>query len=291
VDRALSPSVPRFRLLALDHDGTLLDSRKRLSPRTREAVAGALRLGVRVAVVTGRRCPATRPYADELGPGVLLVLHNGALIVDDGAVVLSRPLPRAVARAALAVGRELGAEAVLHCGPGGEGRVLAEPDAWRNPLLARYLASAGSHTEQVGSLEAVLEREDPMQVMFGGGTDAMEALAPVLGRRLGAAARVERTAYGRLGIAILDVLEPSVGKARAVRFLQGRLGVSAAETLAVGDNWNDREMLEQAGLGLVMANADPELLDLGFPQAPANDEDGVAHVLESLLLGSGAGPA
>ena len=83
----------------------------------------------------------------------------------------------------------------------------------------------------------------------------------------------------------MDVLDPSVGKAEALAFLQERWGIAAGETLAIGDNWNDRTMLEQAGRGLLMGNAPAELLKLGLPLLPTNDEDGVAHAIESHVLG------
>jgi 5-amino-6-(5-phospho-D-ribitylamino)uracil phosphatase len=90
--------------------------------------------------------------------------------------------------------------------------------------------------------------------------------------------------YPESGVGILDVLAPGVNKAEAVEFLQERWGVSARETLAVGDNWNDVEMLRAAGLGLVMGNADPDLRALGFPALPTNDEDGVAVAVEEYVL-------
>ena len=80
------------------------------------------------------------------------------------------------------------------------------------------------------------------------------------------------------------MLDASVGKAAAVAFLQARLGITPPETLAVGDNWNDREMLERAGRGFVMGGADPELLALGLPVLPSSDEDGVAIALEEHVL-------
>ena len=87
---------------------------------------------------------------------------------------------------------------------------------------------------------------------------------------------------------LLDVIDPAVGKAEALAFLQSRWGVTAAETLAIGDNWNDREMVARAGIGFVMANADPELLALGMPVLPSNDEDGVALAIEEHVLGRSA---
>jgi HAD superfamily hydrolase (TIGR01484 family) len=137
----------------------------------------------------------------------------------------------------------------------------------------------------VQDLEAALSEEDPIQVMFGGDLGDMNGLETHLRARLGSAAVVERTAYPTQGVGVLDVLAPGVGKDRAVAFLQERWGVSRQETLAIGDNWNDRAMLEQAGLGLVMGNADAGLRNLGLPVLPSNDEDGVAWAIERHLLG------
>ncbi len=81
-----------------------------------------------------------------------------------------------------------------------------------------------------------------------------------------------------------------MGKGEAVAFLQERWGIKSAETLAIGDNWNDHEMLERAGLGLVMGNADPELRRRGLPVLPTNDQDGVAVAIERHIL-SGADAA
>ena len=80
------------------------------------------------------------------------------------------------------------------------------------------------------------------------------------------------------------MLDPSVGKAEALAFLCGRWGIAAEETLAIGDNWNDRVMLESAGRGLLMGNAPAELIALGLPLLPTNDEDGVAHALETHVI-------
>ncbi len=120
--------------------------------------------------------------------------------------------------------------------------------------------------------------------MYGGTRAEMDALIEPLRRELGERARIERTVYPATDLVLLDVIDPGVGKAEAVGFLQSRWGISAEETLAIGDNWNDREMVARAGVGFVMANADPELLALGMPVLPSNDEDGVALAVEEHVL-------
>ena len=94
-----------------------------------------------------------------------------------------------------------------------------------------------------------------------------------------------RTEYPARDLSILDLLPPGVSKGWALERLAARLGVDRKETMAIGDNWNDVDMLEWAGQGVMMANAAHELRAMakmrGWKQAPPNDQDGVAVVLEA----------
>jgi hydroxymethylpyrimidine pyrophosphatase-like HAD family hydrolase len=276
---------PRIRLVALDIDGTLLRGDKTLSPRTRLAIDRARAGGVRVVLVTGRRHPSARRVADDLGGEVPLVLHNGALVVEDGSVLRCRPLPRSAALQAIRAGRAAGAEPVLHCGSGGEGWLLVDAAARPKGLVGHYLERSRAEVRVVPDIAAAVAAEEPIQIMFGGERREMEALLSALGAALGRDARIERTVYPATGVVLLDVLHPAVGKAEALGFLQERWSIAASETLAIGDNWNDREMVERAGLGFVMGNADPDLLALGLPVLPTNEEDGVARAIEEHVLG------
>jgi hydroxymethylpyrimidine pyrophosphatase-like HAD family hydrolase len=278
-------SRPPVRLLALDIDGTLLRSDKTISPRTRAALDAARAGGAHLVLVTGRRYPAARRVAEMIGGRLDLVLHNGALIFENGEVLRRRLLPREAARTAVRAGRERRADPVVHWGPAGEGRLLVEGVEPSNTLLVYYLDKSHPDVVTVPDLEAALAHgADPLQVMFGGAIPEMTGLIPHLESALGGSAKIERTLYPHLGVGILDVLEPTVGKAEAVSFLQARWGVGVAETLAIGDNWNDHQMLAGAGLGFVMGNADPDLCALGLPVLPTNDEDGVAVAIERYVL-------
>jgi Cof subfamily protein (haloacid dehalogenase superfamily) len=277
-----------YRLLALDIDGTLLRSDKVLSSRTRRALDAARAAGVRLVLVTGRRYPAARAVAEDLGGDVPLVLHNGALVVEAGELVRCRLLPPEAAVRALDAGRASGLEGVLHCGARGEGRLLCEERTLASRLVGYYLERSRRDVQVVADLDLAARGGDVVQVMFGGPRESIDEIAPRLSAALAECARVERTVYPQSGIGILDVLERSVSKAAALAFLQERWGVTAAETLAIGDNWNDHEMLERAGLGLVMGNADPEMFKLGLPLLPTNDEDGVAVAIEEHVLSSGS---
>jgi hypothetical protein len=299
--------VTAYRLLALDIDGTLLRSDKTISPRTHRALDAARAAGVHLVLVTGRRYPAARRVAQLLSGPTDLVLHNGALIVEprreprreaeardadalgqtaDGARILHRRLlPRELAQRAVRAGRAVGADPVVHAGSCGEGRLLVEGVRRSNTLLAYYLDKSHPDVVQVDDLSAALELgEDPLQVMFGGAMPDMDRLYPGLMEGLAGEASVERTVYPDAGVGLLDVLAAGVGKREAVMLLQRRFQVAPEETIAIGDNWNDRDMLLAAGLGLVMGNAEPGLQALGLPVLPTNDEDGVAVALDTHVL-------
>jgi len=283
----LTAPRPRYRLLALDIDGTLLRTDKTLSARTRSAVDAARARGVHLVLVTGRRYPSARRVAEDLGGDLPLVLHNGALILDvdggDASVLRCRPLPRALALETVEVGRRQGADPVVHCGQRGEGRLLVHEGPYSSTLLAYYLDKSHPDVTACAAFEQALT-DDPLQVMFGGRLEDMAVLLPALQVALGDRVKIERTVYPAQGVALLDVLERTVGKAEALAFLQARWDVSSAQTVAIGDNWNDREMLERAGLGLVMGNADQDMRALGLPVLPTSDEDGVAVAIEQYVL-------
>lgn len=275
----------RVRLLALDIDGTLLRSDKTISPRTRAALSSARAAGVRLVLVTGRRHPSARRVADDLGGLVPLVLHNGALVMEALDVLRVVPLPRAAARRAVLAGLDRGLAPVVHGGLRGEGALVVMEEARGSPLVSTYLARNGPDVRVVPDLLPILAAEDPIQVMFGGPREEMDAFLPVLAGILLEEAHIERTVYPQSGLVLLDVVGPGVGKARALAFLQERYGIAPGQTLAIGDNWNDREMLQEAGLGFLMGNADPDLHRLGLPVLPTNDEDGVAIAVEEHVLG------
>ncbi len=270
-------------LVALDIDGTLLTTAKTITPRTRAALHAAARRGVRIALVTGRRHPSARQVADALGLDVPLILHNGALVVEDGAVILCRALPRATAARVIELGRRLDADPVVHWGARGEGLLYVEGARSVHESLARYLGHSRDGVRVVSDLTRDYPG-DPVQVMFGGALLPMADLFPRIGAALGDEVFATRTVYPHLGCAFIDVLRPGVSKGEALLSLCARHGVRREQVLAIGDNWNDLEMLQAAGRGLVMGTAEKGLLAAGFEVLPGSDDDGVAVAVERYVL-------
>jgi len=274
-----------IQALALDIDGTLLNSRREISPRTHAAVVAAERAGLRIALVTGRRYPAAKKIADLLPMRPTLVLHNGGLVIEDSVPVRIRPLARASAMAVVAFAKKAGADPVVHFGHAGEGLLYVETASPSHTLLAYYLSRSHPDVRVVENLEIAMAAhgDDPLQVMFGGSMDEMGALALAIEKE-GLDISALRTVYPKDDLSLIDVVAPTVDKSEALRFVCERWGIGIDRVLAIGDNWNDRGMLLAAGKGCVMGNADPELHSLGLEVLPGNDEDGVALAVERFIL-------
>ncbi len=180
-------------------------------------------------------------------------------------------------------------EPVVHDGPNAEGFLILQEAARDEPHLSRYLNLSEPRPRWTASIE--LER-DPVQVGFASSVATIRKLEDRIGAALGS--RLEdvtlaRTEYAARDLGLLDVLSEDASKARGLSFLCERLGIPRAHTLAIGDNWNDLDMLEHAGIGVVMANAPEALRSRDFAIAGRNDEAGVAEALERLVLRPEAG--
>jgi len=275
----------RYRLLALDVDGTLLDSEGVLRPRVRAAVRRAAAAGCVVALATGRRFASAVEVAERLGLDTPLILHNGAIVRRaSGQLLAQTPLPLATAHAAAS--EILAARAqVLAFLAGDQEAVLTGPAELDSELAALYLADC----------EAPVVRRPP-EALFGDIPPltlvVMDALARLdaLARRLQSRAdcRLTRNSFPLWGrqFHVLDVLAPSCSKATALRQLADLFQVSLAETVAAGDHWNDVEMLEAAGLGIAMGSAPAGVQARADRVAPPSDHEGLAAVLDTLEFGT-----
>jgi len=282
-------------LLALDLDGTLLDSRGHISERNRVAIDSAREQGVHVALVTGRRFRDSRPVALELGLDVPLISHNGALTKHAATLqtVSVLPLPLDAAREALRVGREAGADALLSDDHEGLGVLVYDHLRGENTAAHKYVSWArrihgedeGSNAvQQVGSLEDYLDHE-PIHLAFSGTCNEMDQLEETLKTELGSTVKILGTKYAEQDFTLLDILNPAASKGAGVAAAATELGVAREEIMAIGDNYNDLEMLLFAGVGVVMANAPLTLREIaGLHPTASNREDGVALAIEQFIL-------
>ena len=284
-----------IRLLALDVDGTLLNNRGHISERNLAAIESARAKGVRVALVTGRRFRDSRPIALELGLDVPVISHNGALTkhAETLETVAVLPLPLASARQAMAIGKSFGADALISDDHEGLGVLVYDHVSGENAAFYQYLAwSRRVHGEEEGaksvrevpSLEDYLDH-DPIHLSFSGGCAPMKQLEETLRSKLHDSVKIFSTVYAEKDFTLLDIVNSSASKGAGVAAAAAEVGIQQDEIMAIGDNYNDLEMLLFAGTGVVMANAPLSLKEIqGLHPTASNADDGVALAIERFIL-------
>jgi Cof subfamily protein (haloacid dehalogenase superfamily) len=283
---------PPVRLVAIDIDGTLLPTfSQSVSPRNAKAIKAAEEAGIVVAIATGRRTAYTAPLLEGLGlrANMPLITSNGAVTRTLGGDSLDHSqLEAAVARGICGLLRKFGV-LVFTFDRLGRGELVLEDREQAQGRIALWVEANRNAIEVVKPLEnALMDGEDPIQGMVAGGLGQMKKAEKALKSSTWAGScECIRTEYPGRDLAILDLLPPGVSKGWALERLAKRLAIDRSETMAIGDNWNDVDMLEWAGQSVMMGNAAAELRALararGWKQAPPNDEDGVAVVLEGIM--------
>jgi len=284
-----------IRFLALDLDGTLLDRRGQISIRNRQALDTARARGVHVAVVTGRRFRDSRPVALELGLDIPVISHNGALTKHARTLetVAVLPLPLKQARLALEIGRAARADPLLSDDHEGLGVLVYDHISGDNTAVHKYIAWAKeihgddegkNAVQQVKSLDKYLDH-DPIHLAFSGTCANMEQLEQSLNQEMSGTIKILCTKYPQENFTLLDILNSAASKGAGVAAAAAELDLESAEVMAIGDNYNDLEMLLFAGTGVVMANAPQSLREIeGLYPTTSQNEDGVAIAVEKFIL-------
>jgi Cof subfamily protein (haloacid dehalogenase superfamily) len=275
-----------IRLIAIDLDGTLLNSRSEVSHANRQAMATAVEKGVQLLIVTGRRFHSAIRFVAQIPCPVTLISSNGARITDSSGEVEHRNfLSRQIARQILEIARDYRPYAVAIFDIPGRGQVTMEGNAVVEGPLGWYLRNSPDSLAQVPDLVAAIAA-NPIQVMFGGPPERIESVEPLLrSSAMGDSVHTTWTKYPARNVSILDVLNHGCSKGAALSLWATRCGIPASEVMAIGDNYNDLEMLRFAGHPVVMGNCAAGLDGNGWPVTYSNDEDGVATAIHRYVLG------
>ncbi len=274
-----------IRLIAIDLDGTLLNSRLEVSLANRQALAAAAQRGIQLLVVTGRRFHSALPFVRQIPCPVTVISSNGARIADSTGEVHHRDfLPLLVARQVLVAAPEYRPYAVAIFDISGRGQVTMQDTAVVEGPLGWYLRNSPDSLAQVADLEAAITT-DPIQVMFGGPPARVEPIEALIRRSVSAnTVHLTWTRYLTRNTSILDVLNAGCSKGAALRRWAARCAIEAASVMAIGDNYNDIEMLRFAGWPVLMANCPVGFDGDGWPVTLSNDEDGVATAIHRYVL-------
>jgi Cof subfamily protein (haloacid dehalogenase superfamily) len=262
-----------YRLVAMDLDDTLLTDDLTVTEATRSALAEAAARGVRLTIATGRMFTSAKRIAAQIGLNVPIITYQGSLIKNlmDGQVLYERFVPRDTVEAVYAYCRRHG----LHLQTYVYDRLYAFEE---NDKLTGYARLSDIPYNVVPDLAEVPEGNHTKLVIIDE-PETLDRLAPELRELAGPDVHVTKSKAN-----FLEFLHREGTKGDALRFLAGYYGIPMEETIAIGDAWNDREMIEAAGLGVAMANAVPELKEIADYVTLSNNEDGVKHVLERFVL-------
>jgi Cof subfamily protein (haloacid dehalogenase superfamily) len=274
-----------IRLLAIDIDGTLLDSHGRLPDAHREALIEASALGLEVALVTGRSYHFTGAVVERLPIPLTLIVNNGAVVKrKTGETELRHVLARDAARQILDQTRHLEDSVAVVFDRPDERQIVFERMDWSHPNRRGYYDKNKAFITRGASPLRDSLTEDPIQLMFNGSVEPMRALVTAL-RAMPIADRfaVAITEYVARDFSLVDVNAAGCSKGTTLAAWVARRGWTPADVAAFGDNMNDIEMLDFAGTAFVMGNATEALKSRGYRPTASNDEDGLAAAVRSCL--------
>lgn len=266
----------RYRMLAVDLDGTVLTSHGELMPRTRRALARCQARGIEVVLCTARPPRSATPHWRRMKLTTPLIAYDGAMVVQPatGEVLLNRTMPGALASKVLEEARRVHPEMVI--------TFEIEDKWWTDELGASIItrtAKEGFRPDVVCELDACVTRP-VTKILVSRSAETLAALERRLRRNLG-----KQLSVVRIEDYLLEMTAAGVSKAAGLRLVARRYGTKPSDVAAIGDGMNDIAMLEWAGLGIAMGHARKAVKRAADIVTASNDEEGVARAIEEHLLG------
>jgi len=265
----------RYRLVAVDLDDTLLSDDLKVSEATKEAMKQAMARGVQLTFATGRSFVSAKQFAQQVGLDVPIITYQGSLIRHtlDGQTLYERYVPADAAAQVEAYCRKHG----LHLQTYVNDRLYAMED---NDKLRQYAALSSIPYTVVDSFQDLQgAAAQQVKMIMIDEPARLDAIKPELEQMLGPDVHLTKSKSH-----FLEVLHREGTKGHALQYLAAHYDIPMEQTIAIGDAWNDKEMIEAAGLGVAMANAIPEIKELADYVTLSNNEDGVRHVIEKFVL-------
>ena len=264
-----------IRLVAMDLDDTLLRDDWTISPAVKEAIQAAQAQGVKMTIATGRMTISTRPYAEQLGVDIPVITYHGAMVqqILSGEIlyrqVIASPLAAEIVAELLAQG--------IHVQIYIKDRVIVQQENEWSRLYARI---ASVEFEQANLAETLDQEPDGVEkILLMGEEQDLDKLAVTLRQRYG-----QDIHFTKSKPYFLELTDIRVNKGAALAALAERFGIAREEIMAIGDSYNDLEMIEYAGLGVAMGNARPEIQRRADVVTASNEEDGVAQAIRDYVL-------
>ncbi len=261
-----------YKLLVLDLDGTLIGLDLTISDKTKDAIAQLMSRGIIVTIATGRMFQSARPFARELNIDVPIICYEGAMIADPTSeeVLWHKPVPLDLARRVI----EIAASHNLHVNTYLDDELYVDSV---NERAALYSSIARVTPNAVGNLIDFLDRE-PTKLVIVGDPDEIDRINDLLKEQFDGSLYVAKS-YPFF----CEVAHPECNKGNALAMLTERLGIDRSEVVAIGDNPNDINMMQWAGVGIAMANGTDDVKEAADWITGDLAEDGVVQAIEKFF--------
>ena len=274
-----SLSTAQIKLLIVDIDGTIAGSSNQVSSRVKHAIEAAQAQGVRVGIATGRMYKSALRFHHEIGADLPLIAYQGAWIQDPATGVTHRhlPVPIEIAQELIDYFEQSHLRDKLSIHVYRDDCLYVREI---NPDTEAYVGRSGVEVIAAPDLRTVLTERPTKILAMSEDIALIQSLLTELRQRYTPADLHVTTSVP----IFLETTQAGVNKGNAIDYLVKLLGITAENVLAIGDNYNDVEMLAYAGIGVAMGNAPEDVQSLGDWVAPHVDEDGVAVAIEKFIL-------
>ncbi|WP_310550890.1 Cof-type HAD-IIB family hydrolase [Paenibacillus glufosinatiresistens] len=264
-----------YKLIAIDIDDTLINDEKEVTPATQAALEAAVNASVVVTLATGRAYASAQAVARQTGLNVPIITYQGALVKNlmDEKVLYERYVPQEAVHRLF----EYCIEHDLHLQTYIDDKLYSREE---NQKLIDYAALNRTKYYIEPDWHKLVDHQTPKLLIIDDPA-FLDELAPKLRELLGDNVHITKSKPN-----FLEIMHREGTKGLALEFLADYFGCDVSETIAVGDSWNDHEMLETAGLGVAMGNAIPALKEIADYITLSNNEDGVKAVIDKFILGA-----
>lgn len=261
-----------YKMVTIDVDDTLLNDDRIVTEETKQALVSAIEKGVKVTLATGRMFSSAKQIASQLGLNIPLITYQGSLVKNllDGKVLYERFVPEEMIQFLF----DYAAKQHLHIQGYYQDQLYSLVD---NDKIKEY-AKVANVPYLIEDAE-VLRQKPLTKVLFFDEPEVLDAHEKQLNELIG-----DRVHITKSKPYFLEVLHLEGTKGHAVRYLAQHFNCELSEVIAIGDSWNDHEMIEVAGLGVAMENAVDSLKELADYVTKSNNEGGVKHVIEKFIL-------
>lgn len=266
-----------YELIVLDLDGTLTNSKKEISPKTKEALMKIQEEGVRVVLASGRPTPGVLPLAKELQlekyGGYILSFNGGKIIqIKTGRVIYDAAIPEYLVSEIYEASKLYRTGIITYT----DKEILAGSPI--DPYIEKEVSIIKIPCRQPENFVEEINF-DVNKFLLTGEDSHMEKVVEKLQERFGRALNIFRSEPY-----FIEVMPPNIDKAYSLSKLLDYLNYSRKQMICCGDGYNDISMLRYAGLGVAMSNAQPEVKAEADYITLSNDEDGIAHVINKFII-------